>query len=602
MGGLFLLTAYSQVKLQTWEKKSTLKSARDSNRYDLTYRDLARRGGIFSSDGKPLAQDDESYALTINFDKIPHSDAFFMELSEATGLPASDFAALAETPKESKTWLDPVAGSRYKAVMALKKRWRADGLSLKLTGERTYPLGDAASCMVGVIREYKERDLDPKLVTTMDKVLGVDASSFIQLLVNNRDGRVYTGLERSMNKNLSGTDGVKVGLTDRNGAFLPMRMEEGSIPKSDGKDVVLTIDSDLQTFATESLRKAVEVNKAENGVALVMNPKTGELLAMANWPSFDPNANAGKQGKFGFNPAYMAQLEPGSTFKILTLAKGLDVGKVNMNDSINCEGEWHPTPKSRIRCDSHHGNRAHGTVTAERAIAKSCNVSAAIWASRVGREDFLDYIRKLGITKRSKLQIPGELHGGLDYADPAHQLQLALFGFGQAITCTPVGLIGAFGMLGNNGIRVEPRILSRIGNEIQKTEPGTPIVKPETAQKVMDCMTAVIESDEGTGAKLRIPGYKLAGKTGTAEKVGKGEKGYVSNFVGFVPAKDPKAVILVMINHPQNGAYYGAAVAGPVFQQIAKAVIRHYAIPPTEPIVAPSKASKSTKQMAELID
>ena len=571
MGCLFGLTAFSQIKLQTWEQARTVKYARDSKRYDLTYKDKARRGGIYSSDGKPLAQDDESYALTINFEKVPHSDAFFMELSEATGLPASDFAALSSIAKDSKTWLDPVPGSRYKGVMALKKRWRADGLSLKLTGQRAYPLGSSASCLIGVIRDYKE-------------------------------GKVHTGVERSMNRQLSGTDGLKVGLTDRAGAFLPMRMEAGSIPRVDGKDVVLTLDSDLQLLASDSIKKAVETYKADNGVALVMDPKNGDILAMANWPSFDPSGTS-KQGQFGYNPAYMAQLEPGSTFKILTLAKGLDSGKVSMNDVINCAGEWHPTPKTRIRCDSHHGNRAHGPVSPEGAIERSCNVSAAIWASKVGREDFLQYVRDLGLTRRTHLQVPGEAHGGLDYDDPAQYLQLANIGFGQALTCTPVGLIGAFGMLGNHGVRVEPRLICRVGSEIKKPDAGKSIVSSATADKVMQCMTAVIENEHGTGAKLRIPGYKLAGKTGTAQKVNKNEKGYVSNFVGFVPAQNPRAVILVMVNHPTKGAYYGAEVAGPVFQQIAKAVIRHYNIPPTEPVKQAKPAIPArSKSQAELID
>jgi cell division protein FtsI/penicillin-binding protein 2 len=139
-------------------------------------------------------------------------------------------------------------------------------------------------------------------------------------------------------------------------------------------------------------------------------------------------------------------------------------------------------------------------------------------------------------------------------------------------------------MIGNNGVRIEPRIIRRIGPDSTKPEPGVQVVKPETAQTVMQCMEAVMQSGEGTGAKLRIPGYRMAGKTGTAQKVGKGEHGYVSNFVGFVPAPNPKALILVMVNNPKGIKYYGADVAGPVFSDIAKAVIRKFNIPPTEPI------------------
>lgn len=560
MGGLFFMTALSQTKLQTWEQGSTLKLARDSKRFEFSNPDLARRGAILASDNKPLAMDEQSYVLTIKFKKVPHSDAFFMELAEATGIPATEFAAIAATdPKKPKSWLEPVSGDRYKAIMDLRHRWRADGLSLSAAGQRTYPLGDASSCFVGVIKKYKE-------------------------------GPVRTGLERSMNAVLSGQDGLRVGLTDRFGAFLPMRMGSGSIQRKDGEDVVLTIDTDLQALAAQSIKAAVESNKADNGVAMVMNPKTGEILAMANWPSFDPNASTASQGQFGFNPAYMAQLEPGSMFKILTLAKGLDAGKVNLSDSVYCSGEWHPTPSSTIHCDKHHGTRAHGQVNAIDAIARSCNVSAAIWASHIGRPDFLDFIRSLGLTRPSQLQLPGERRGNLNYGEYAQKLQLATLGFGQSITCTPVGLLGAFGMIGNNGIRVEPRILKRIGSKEIVSPPGKPVVRPESARTVMECMEAVIQSGEGTGAKLRIPGYRMAGKTGTAEKIGKGVHGYVSNFVGFVPAPNPKALILVMVNNPKGLKYYGADVAGPVFSQIAKAVIRHFNIPPSEPIsTKPSK-------------
>jgi len=568
MACLFGLTALSQIKLQTWEQVRTLKLASDSKRFEFTSHDIARRGSILGSDDKPLAQDEKSFALTVKFKKVPHSDAFFLELAQATGIPASEFSTLAaQDGQKTKSWLEPMPSDRYKAIMDLRKRWRADGISLAPTGQRTYPLGDAASCFVGVIKNYKE-------------------------------GTVHTGFERSMDASLTGKDGLRIGLTDRNGAFLPMRMDRASVLKRDGEDVVLTIDTDLQALASESIKSTVEENKADYGVALAMDPKTGEILAMANWPSFDPNASTASQGQFGFNPAYMAQLEPGSMFKILTLAKGLDEGAVNLNDSIYCSGEWHPTPTSIIHCDKHHGTRAHGQVSTLDAIARSCNVSAAIWATHVGRDNFIKFIRDLKVTYPTQLGLPGERRGNVDYADYAQKLQLACWGFGQSITCTPVGLLGGFGMIGNDGIRVEPRILRRVGSKIYKTEPGTQVVKPETAHTVMKCMEAVIQSDEGTGAKLRIPGYRLAGKTGTAERVGKGEHGYVSNFVGFVPAQNPKALILVMVSNPKGIKYYGADVAGPVFSQLAKAVIRHYNIPPTESISTKiaAKPSKSTQE------
>ena len=571
------MTAFSQVKLQTWEQSGTLQLAKDSKRFTFTKTDHARRGSILDANFRPLAQDDHSYALTVEFQKIPHTDAFFMELAAATGIPATEFSGLAARGQKSSTWMEPVSGEHYQAVMDLRKRWRADGVSLNSAGRRRYELGEGAASFVGVLRNNDEGPTPHGLAQSLDAAIA-DMKRRIAY------GPSRTGLELSLDSALTGKDGHRVGLTDGSGAFLPMRMDQATVAPKDGKDVVLTIDRDMQGVASEAIKDAVVSNKADNGVALVMDPKTGDILAMANWPSFDPNVLGEDQGGTAFNPNYMAQLEPGSMFKILTLAKGIDDGKVTLHDSIFCSGEWHPTPSSTIHCDSHHGNRAHGETSTVDAIARSCNVSAAIWATRIGRKNFFNFIDHLGLIEKSKLNVPGEIKGHLNKYEYARQLQLATLGFGQSITCTPVGLLGAFGMIGNDGLRVHPRIIKRIGNADLPPDRGDQVVKPETAHEVMTCMEQVIQSGEGTGAKLRIPGYEMAGKTGTAEKIGKGEKGYVSNFVGFVPAPQPKALILVMVNHPRGNLYYGADVAGPVFSKLAKAVISHYNLQPTEPL------------------
>jgi len=564
MAGFFSLAAASQLKLQTIERKSTLDLAKQTKRYSSTRFDYARRGSIFASDGKPLAQDEDASELNVQFEGVPKSEAFFMALGEASGIPASEFQSLAQQKVKQGSWRQPMSAARAEAIERVKKDWRADGVSLAHTGRRSYPLGDSASCLVGTYQE----------------------------------GKGLLGLEASKTKLLTGVDGKQVGLTDKKGAFLPMRLLAETKEKKDGANLTLTIDSNMQADATAAIRQAVEENMADNGVALVMDPHNGDILAMANWPSFAPYQADGSVGDMknqtGYNPCYMAQLEPGSTFKILTLAKALDCGKASMDEVLNCPGEFHPTERTRIRCDSHHGNRAHGQVDAVKAIAKSCNVVAATWAMRIGRDPFLDYIRSLGLLSRCNLGVPTEAHGNFNYNEPSQKLQLATVGFGQSLTCTPIGLLGAFGMLGNDGARIAPRLIKRIGNVEQPVAAAVPVVSKETADKVLRCMEAVIETDAGTGKSLRIPGYRMGGKTGTAEKVGKGPKGYVSNFVGFVPSTAPKAIILVMVNNPKGGKYYGATVAGPVFKKMAQAVINHYHIAPTEPIL-PAKLHDGVK-------
>jgi cell division protein FtsI/penicillin-binding protein 2 len=222
-------------------------------------------------------------------------------------------------------------------------------------------------------------------------------------------------------------------------------------------------------------------------------------------------------------------------------------------------------------------------VDLEAAIARSCNVAAATWAAKVGYESFVDYMRSLGLFRKTELGLPYERTGNFNFEEYNKTLQLANVGFGQSVTCTPVALAGAFAMLANGGVRMEPRLIDEIGTEKQPIRDGVPIVSPETAQRMLDYMEAVIESDSGTGKTLRIPGYRLGGKTGTAQKIGKGQDGYVSNFIGFVPSQSPKAVVLVMVNRPQAGNIYGALVAGPAFHAIAESVIRRYSLPATEP-------------------
>jgi cell division protein FtsI/penicillin-binding protein 2 len=279
----------------------------------------------------------------------------------------------------------------------------------------------------------------------------------------------------------------------------------------------------------------------------------------------------------------MSALEPGSTFKILTLAKALDDpnAKITLNWHLYCKGETTVAnvDQWKVHCDDH---KPHGDVTPEIAIAKSCNVAAATWAQAIGRENFLAFIRDLGLLTKPNVGLPREGHGSYDYKDWAKQLQLANMGFGQAIITTPLSLASAFCMIANKGVRIEPSLIKKIGNHTLPARDSKRIIKPETAAEVLHCMEAVIESDSGTGKTLRIPGYRLAGKTGTAQKIGKTKDGYVANFVGFVPAQNPQAVILVMVNHPNTSAYHGAVVAGPVFVDIAKAVIRHFNIPPSE--------------------
>lgn len=544
LGLSFLAAAGSQAGVQLFRSDEILKMAGDARRFNVSRTDVARRGSILAADGTVLAQSSDTYELGVNFRKTPESPGFLLDLASASGISAAELEVAAASKNRSMQWRRTFSSERAAAIRAAKTKWRADGVSLAKTTRRMAALGDSAAGFIGLYQ-------------------GKSAVS---------------GLELSQDDVLAGTNGERSGLPDRTGAFLPMRLSQENKSAVAGEDITLTILPSLQIAAAAAIKRAVESNKATSGVALVMDPKTGDLLAMANWPSVDPdNPQAGST----FNPCYMGVYEPGSTFKILTLAKALDAHKVDPSAVVNCSGAL-PVIKSRsIRCDLHNGHRAHGAVNSERAIAKSCNVSAATWALRIGHTDMVRFLDDLGLLKRSELGLPLEARGQFNRNEPAKKLQLATVGFGQSLSATPIGLIGAFGMLANGGVRVEPKLIARYGNVLAEQKPTQRLISQETSKEVMALMESVIDSDGGTGAKLRIPGYRLAGKTGTAEKIGSDAKGYVSSFVGFVPAVDTRAVILVMVDNPKAGKYYGASVAGPVFKELAQQVIRTYELKPT---------------------
>jgi cell division protein FtsI/penicillin-binding protein 2 len=213
------------------------------------------------------------------------------------------------------------------------------------------------------------------------------------------------------------------------------------------------------------------------------------------------------------------------------------------------------------------------------AIAKSCNVAAATWSRSIGVDGFFDYIRDLGLQSRTGLDLQGEIRSraAKDIGNPG--LQLANLGFGQAMSVTPIALAGAFGAIGNEGKRIPLRLVKSVNGIERPIREGQQVLSKQSCDYTLECMERVMSSI-GTGSSLRIPGYRIGGKTGTAQKFSKGQnRGYVSNFVGMIPARDPQAVILVMIDDPKAGKIYGADVAGPVFKDVAKSVITRLNIP-----------------------
>lgn len=580
----FGVAAFSQAKLQTVESKHTLALAKKAHRFTKTVTDRARRGSILAADGRPLAKDEDAYDLTVDFTNCPHSPAFWLDVSDASGVSATELEESAATGAKNRVWPGAIAASERARLTTVCRSWRADGVSASWSGRREYPLGSAASSLVGVTRPagLAIGPNDPKRFARMVAKRGFPKGGvFVQDL--------ETGVEAGRDADLTGRDGEVEGLTDRNGQFMASRGSRVIQERRDGREVRLTIVPELQVMATAAVRTQVVKNHAQAGVALIMDTKTGDLLAMANWPQPTPYRADGTENELGkgggSNPCYMSDLEPGSMFKILTLAKCLDVDPAYAKGAFYCSGAWKPTPKSRpVHCDK---GEIHGVEDDRKAIAESCNIAAGHWAQRIGRDRFLAFLEEAGLRGRTKLGLPGESASIWPKDDGAPMLQAAIVGFGQSINCTPVQLIGAFNSIANGGVRVEPRVVDSVGGVEAPREAERRLFSEAAARETTEAMVAVFE--RGTGKSLQIGGYRMAGKTGTAEKRGRTQSGHVSNFIGFLPADDPKVTILVMVNEPKD-KFYGAEVAGVAWQEIARAAIRHFDLPPD-----PSYVVKSPK-------
>lgn len=555
---LFGAAALSQAKVQIFGRSTILDRAIDSHRYTRTAVDIASRGAILTSDGKALAENETGSQLCVDFGNVPKSTAFFTALSAASGIPLAEFEGKS-TGDQTSCWSGSLGQMQSLDVRKVKEMWRADGIGLGSSDKRIYPFGDQAAGIVGAVKS----------------------------------GRSLDGIEGAADKALAGKNGTEEGWIDRTGSFLPYA-STAITKKQDGEDVVTTIDSVMQTAASLAIRNAVEKYNAVNGCAIVMDPNNGNIIAMANWPTFVPTPTPGTPPPArasDLDPAYMARMEPGSMFKILTLACALDSGAIGLNWQMYCPGDKKIGGIARVRCAEEHGQRAHGQVDLEEAIAKSCNISAATWATTVGSTKFIDFVKHAGVLDAPDLGLKGEIHGFYDKNDPGKFVQTADMGFGQSMTCVPVSLAASFAAIANGGMLVRPRLIAEIGGKAQPYKAAEPIITPQTAKTVFGYMESVFDKPYGTGHSLKIPGYSMAGKTGTAQ-IQNGGHGYESNFVGFLPASKPQFEILVMINNPRQGGYYGAQVAGPVYRQLAITAIQRYNIAPDQP-TAPPKAKAS---------
>lgn len=391
------------------------------------------------------------------------------------------------------------------------------------------------------------------------------------------------GVERRYDKLLRGKHGEVTLLTNARGEAY-QRLD---LPPAAGATVHLTIDSVLQRKAEMLLNQAIRQHRARGGGVIVMDPATGEILALANAPTFDPNRIEGNvtTNMAYVNQAVMSPYEPGSIFKIITYAAGFEEGIIRPDDLIDC-GNGQISIGSRVIHDTH----SYGTVTVEDAFAKSSNVGAIRIAQRLGRETFHSYIRKFGFGDSTQIDLPAESWGILHPTSKWRMDSIGSVAIGQEISVTLIQAVAAIATIANKGTWVQPHVVSKVVNPdngalfYQSKAGQRRVISEQTAQMMTRILERVVTDGTGRHA-VQLEGYTVAGKTGTPQKPGKSGYGvgkYMPSFLGYVPATDPHFAIVVMIDEPSSGAYYGGVVAAPVFSRIAEAALGDHDVLPDD--------------------
>ena len=466
------------------------------------------------------------------------------------------------------------------------------GITISADTKRSYPNGSMASCVLGIVSD---------------------------------DGVGQSGIELKYNKYLKGTSGRWVDYTDSNGKKLSYSPSNQKYYKAvDGYSVVTTLDEVVQSYAESALTDAMKKTKCDRAFAIVMDPETGDILAMAQKPDFDPNdpyepASKSEKKKFASlstseQTEYLSKMwrnfmindtyEPGSVFKLLTTSMALEEDVTSMSSTYNCVG-FLTVAGQQIHCWHKEG---HGTQTLKQAVGNSCNPVFMTLATKIGIKKFYDYLDNFGITGETGIDFASEGRAILQDEEEAGPVGLATIGFGQGVAVTPIQLITAVCSLGNEGHLMKPRLVKEIkdadGNVVEEmdTEIMRQTVSEETADEMKEIMEFVVS--DGGGKAAAVEGYRVGAKTGTANKAVRGgySKDTYSSCLGMAPMSDPKLAVLVIIDSPK-GVKYGSVTAAPAVGTILNKTLKYMNITPDgkemtkteEKVVVPNVVGKSVK-------
>jgi cell division protein FtsI/penicillin-binding protein 2 len=390
------------------------------------------------------------------------------------------------------------------------------------------------------------------------------------------------GIEQAFNEYLSGVPGSLAQEKAAGGAWI-FGARRDQVPAQDGESILLTIDKTIQFKAESVLKEAVDKNLADSGSIVIMDPKTGAVMAMATYPTFDPNEYAkAKDPSVYVNQATLGAYEPGSIFKPIAMAAAINEGKVGPNTTYEDSGEVNIDGYTIKNSDS----KAHGTQTMTQVLEQSLNTGMIFAKNSIGNKTFAQYVGKFGFGKKTGIEVP-EAKGDLSGLEGNIGVNFDTASFGQGISMTPLQMLQAYGALANNGKMMKPYLVSaRVTGDgkLIETEPkevGQPITS-QTASTVSAMLVNVVEN--GHGKKAAVPGYYVAGKTGTAQVPREDGRGYEANnnigsFAGFAPVEDPRFVMLVRINHPRTVSF-AESTAAPAFGTMAQFLLQYFNVSP----------------------
>jgi cell division protein FtsI (penicillin-binding protein 3) len=533
------------VEIQVVRGPELAANAQNSRLQTLTL--PALRGNFTDNQGVPIATTVMARNVTVDPKLITDPAGTAAALSPILGIPVETIVASLTVDSRFSYVAKRITPETWKQVSELG----IPGVFSEPTTNRVYPNGNLAASVIGYV---------------------------------GAEGTGLGGLEFGLNEQLMGQDG-KLTVERVNGREIPAS-ERQSIDPVNGLSVRLTLDSNLQAMLEKSLADQVIATGAEGGEAVIMEPGTGNILAMATYPTFDPNNPFATDDKSKRNTAVTDVFEPGSTSKVMTLASVIEEGGANAGTQYTVENRLSRGGTSFKDYVDHPTLR----LTLAGVLAKSSNIGTILASESIGEKKLYQYLQKFGVGQTTGMNFPGESPGKLPDINNENEWSATTFptlAFGQGLSVNAVQATSVFATIANDGVRMLPRLIAGYSNsegvyEPSRVDEGVRVVSADTAKTVREMLESVVSAD-GTAKNLQIPGYRVGGKTGTANRYDEasgGYSGYTSSFIGMAPAEKPALVMSVSIHNPKTSTY-GSVIAGPVFKKVMTYALAHKKVPPS---------------------